>query len=226
MKSLYILLVFTLAASFSNAQNFVYSTVQHVATENTSGDYDAYEISFTTAQAQGITYEWTLVSNSLPVGWTYSLCDYTGCYSGVPASGTMTAISPGENQNGVEGFFLLNLSPLNITGDGIVELYVYDSANPSIGDTVSFHIWHTSTTSGIEDLSSSEKLVYPNPATDVVNIATGSTKGFISNALGQKVLTITPQSNHAINVSNWRTGVYFYSTEINGQSITKRFVVK
>ena len=226
MKSLYILLAFALTANISSAQNFVYSTDQHIEADNTTGTYENYDINFTTQQPQGITYEWTLISNSLPTDWTYSLCDYTGCYPGVPASGTMTAISPSESQNGTEGFFKLTLSPLDISGEGWVELFVYDSANPSVGDTVSFHITHVSASASIEDVIAKKDLIYPNPASDIVNISTSSTDGFISNVLGQKIVTITKNSNHTINVSSWKTGVYFYSTRINGQSITTRFIVK
>lgn len=226
MKTLYILFAFSVFAHYSSAQNLVYSTDQHIESENVSGTYETYDINFTTQQPQGITYAWTLISNSLPTDWTYSLCDYTGCYPGIPSNGTMTAISPSQSQNGTEGFFKLTLSPLDVSGDGTVELFVYDSANPSVGDTVSFHIWHTAASASIEDVVSINKLVYPNPATDIVNISSGSSNGYISNALGQKLVTITENSNHTINVSNWRTGVYFYSTTINGKSITTRFIVK
>jgi hypothetical protein len=226
MKSLYASLAFALIANLCSAQSLVYSTDQHIESENLSGTYESYDIKFTTPQLQGITYAWTLISNSLPTDWTYSLCDYTGCYPGAPASGTMTAISQSEAQNGVEGFFKLTLSPLDITGDGVLELFVYDSGNPTVGDTVSFHIWHTSTTAGINDLSAIDHIVYPNPATDIVNISSASTNGYVSNVLGQKLLTVTKNNNHTIDVSNWKAGVYFYSTQINGQSITTRFIVK
>ncbi len=231
MKSIYTVIAFTLFAFAGQAQTFAYSTDQHIDEINYSGSYETYDIKFKTANPQEITYEWTRISNSMPVDWTYSLCDYTNCYIGVPPSGTMTTISLQDSQNGVEGFFKLTLSPQGISGEGLIELYVYDSANPASGDTVSFHITYTEGV-GVSELSSTEFTLYPNPASEKITVhsanGTETFKGVVFNALGQSVFSIETSNgmNETINVNSWDKGVYFLRIESeSGEATTKKFIV-
>lgn len=65
------------------------------------------------------------------------------------------------------------------------------------------------------EINSNSILVYPNPATDVVNVKTNQTikKITVFNVNGQKVLNVANQSQ--INIANLLTGMYFLSIKTN-----------
>ncbi len=71
--------------------------------------------------------------------------------------------------------------------------------------------------------------VYPNPASDVLNIAAGAELPdaySIYNSLGQVVAIskISNDANLAINISGYNSGVYFIKIEKGSQSKTLKFV--
>lgn len=65
-------------------------------------------------------------------------------------------------------------------------------------------------TVGITDISKTSISVYPNPATDVLNISANGEIANISmyNLLGQQVITNTKTNNGQVDVSNLQEGVY------------------
>lgn len=69
--------------------------------------------------------------------------------------------------------------------------------------------------------------VYPNPATNVLNI---NAEDIISNVqvynmLGQQVININPNSTTAtLNVSEFKAGIYMVNTTSNGKTTTTRFI--
>jgi hypothetical protein len=89
---------------------------------------------------------------------------------------------------------------------------------------------------GIDDISLGNISLYPNPATNEVFVALKDTNfsNFeikIANSLGQTLQTLNESSLNgstevAINVSSYRTGLYFVTIEIDGQSVTKKLVIK
>lgn len=91
-------------------------------------------------------------------------------------------------------------------------------------------------TIGFDDEFLSNFAIYPNPASDQLNIDLGdaaftSFEITVINSLGQTLQTLNESaldgSNQtAINVSSYRTGIYFLTIEMDGQSTTKKFVVK
>jgi len=69
--------------------------------------------------------------------------------------------------------------------------------------------------------------MYPNPASDVLNISSQSTINTVEifNVLGQKVITMQVEDTSAeINVSNLNAGIYLIKYEINNSTSTKKFV--
>lgn len=69
--------------------------------------------------------------------------------------------------------------------------------------------------------------VYPNPASDVVNISsslTGIKEVSIFNMLGKKVLETS--TNETINISNLTSGVYIMNISQDGKTASKKLVVK
>ncbi|MDC1519448.1 lamin tail domain-containing protein [Polaribacter sp.] len=88
-------------------------------------------------------------------------------------------------------------------------------------------VWIGADTSGVENESLITLNMYPNPASDVLNISSQSTINMVEifNVLGQKVITMQVEDTSAeINVSNLNAGIYLIKYEINNSTSTKKFV--
>ena len=88
---------------------------------------------------------------------------------------------------------------------------------------------------GVDDFISSTVTLYPNPADDSVFIDFGSSNFSsaviqVSNSLGQTIQTVTSDNLNAgqtaINVSSFKTGIYFVTISADGQETTKKLVVR
>jgi hypothetical protein len=88
--------------------------------------------------------------------------------------------------------------------------------------TIDLGAYEYNSTLSVDDISLDENTVklYPNPATDVVNIKTNQTIKNVAvfNVNGQKVLDIANQSQ--INISNLPTGMYFLNINTNQSNQT------
>lgn len=80
---------------------------------------------------------------------------------------------------------------------------------------------------GLNDISSTNLSIYPNPATDIVNVigAQNSSKIIISNVLGQKAIEVSPKTN-SINIESLKPGVYFLTIFNGNKTSTKKLIKK
>jgi hypothetical protein len=88
-------------------------------------------------------------------------------------------------------------------------------------------VWIGAETAGVEDESLVTLNMYPNPASDVLNISAQNTINTVEiyNVLGQKVISMQVENTSAeINVSNLNAGIYLIKYEINNSTSTKKFV--
>lgn len=69
---------------------------------------------------------------------------------------------------------------------------------------------------GVEEVTAEQVRIYPNPATDVLNVE-GNGNIEVSNILGQVVMTDFVEGHTQLNVANLNNGVYF--VRVNGQSM-------
>lgn len=82
-------------------------------------------------------------------------------------------------------------------------------------------------TLGLNTLSPTSLSIYPNPATNLINI-NGSehpTKIVISNILGEKVIEINSPTN-SINIESLKQGIYFITLFNGKETTTKKFIKK
>ena len=88
--------------------------------------------------------------------------------------------------------------------------------------TIDLGAYEYNSTLSVDDISLDENTVklYPNPATDVVNIKSNQIIKNVAvfNVNGQKVLDIANQSQ--INISNLPTGMYFLNINTNQSNQT------
>ncbi|MCG8574163.1 MAG: hypothetical protein MI810_04705 [Flavobacteriales bacterium] len=76
---------------------------------------------------------WKRKSNTLLEEWDYSVCAYGECSIGVPGKGKFKALEAGE-----EAFFALHLFPRKKTGNGKLEIEIYDLAHPDLSEILTF----------------------------------------------------------------------------------------
>lgn len=210
-----------------NAQNFVYTTSQHIDTATASSGLLVLDIYFETQTAEDITYKFLNLTNTLPDTWDVGMCDYTSCYIGIPSQGTMTPISQTDASNGVRGFFKLNVDNVNVLGDGWLKLYVYDENDFDRGDTVSWHITFGAL-SVANDLEQAAFEVWPNPCVDIINVSVaGNYNITVFNQLGAKVFSFESKGVTSISTSDWEDGLYLV-TVLNEKGIlsTKKVIIQ
>ena len=89
------------------------------------------------------------------------------------------------------------------------------------------NIYFSTATAGIEDFVDAKPVLYPNPASTTINLKGLSVISSVEvfNALGQKVITTTPNSDEVkLNVSGLQSGLYIISTIADGKMTTQKFI--
>lgn len=226
MKKIYFitLLLFT-QVTFS--QNFSYPIGQHIVADIQAENYDSYGIDLNTPSPEPIQYKFELISNTFPSAWSYSLCAYGTCYVGVPGNGTMTAITQTDANNGVIGWFKLNLTVGQNYGQGIVKLYVYDSNDYNRGDTVSWNLSWLGSSASMDENKLNETVLYPNPTSNFFTLSIdGDYNGTIVNSLGQEVKKISGTKLTQQSINDLQTGIYFVNVATQFGTLSRRLIVK
>lgn len=222
MKKNFLLSFFTVVFSIAAiAQSAVYSPGKTVNSSLSADGFAKIDLLIFNNTGDSLDIGWNLVSNGLPNGWDYSLCDFGTCYPGIPGNGKMQRIGVSDT-----AFLKINLSPMNIAGSGTVIFVV----EPKIGekDTIVFNISASPlSVSGTEPGGS--VCIFPNPASDFLVIDQGSTQKntiLISDITGTivKKENLFPGKN-ILPVYDLPEGVYFLSFPANGLVETKKIVV-
>ncbi len=100
-------------------------------------------------------------------------------------------------------------------------------ADPATEDSLGSVVMGDESTAGIDDQDLITLNMFPNPASDVLNISAQNTINTVEiyNVLGQKVIRMNVEDTSAeINVSNLNAGIYLIKYEINNRTSTKKFV--
>ncbi len=229
MKKTLLSLFIALAALSTEAQTFNFSTEQHITSVVGEASYQAYEVRFATQEPEDITFKWKRISNTVPEKWTYSLCDYGGCYVGLPSGGQMSFLSKSAMENGEEGFLIFNVN-LKEYGEGEVRIYVYDSKDINRGDTISIHITYRNFVS-LPELSAADFKVYPNPASEKIKIefpAGSNYTATLYNQIGEAVLApkVGLSENSEFDLTGLNKGVYYLRLiSEEGNLITKKVII-
>ncbi|HET6243218.1 MAG: T9SS type A sorting domain-containing protein [Bacteroidetes bacterium] len=194
------------------AQNYTVSPSNSLDIVLNIDEYSGRQISFVNNLNKTINLEWQLISNNLIAGWDYSLCDYGTCYAGVPNSGVMDPIVPGDS-----GFVKMNITPLDIEGSGVLKLIVFETGTTTNPDTLVFN-YNTFSTNGITDGPSEFATisVFPNPVSEIIfikNIPSPSTINLM-DVTGKTIQKIVSNSTiENIKVDYLSDGLYFISIE-------------
>ncbi len=114
-------------------------------------------------------------------------------------------------------------------------IFIYGKVDADLGSMGVTHIktvWSKDQLSGYAGLNDTQNKpkvsIYPNPATNLVNVSTQNAKTItIMNSIGQVVfVSNVNHSVHSIDVSEFATGVYFVEIKNETEKITKKLVIK
>ncbi|MFY0644055.1 MAG: T9SS type A sorting domain-containing protein [Bacteroidia bacterium] len=230
-KQIFITGLLVLGALSSMAQNLVYSNGQHSTYIFSDENFIYYDINVATPTAEDVIFKWELISNGIPDGWNYSLCDHGNCYVGIAAGGEMDKITKEEAEAGTEGFLKFNINPKSY-GGGTVFMYVYVKGDYSRGDTVSLHVWNRDLV-GVNEIASTEQIfLYPNPANSQLNIELANSNSIESvrllNSVGQVVLELGDinSSSTTLDVAEMESGMYIVECLTSQGIITKKISIQ
>lgn len=203
------------------AQSAVYSPGKTVNSSLAADGFAKIDLLIFNNTGDSLDIGWNLLSDGLPDGWDYSLCDFGTCYPGIPVNGKMQRMGVSDT-----AFLKINLSPMNITGSGMVIFVV----EPKFGekDTIVFNITANPLYMAETDLKNRIN-IFPNPASDFLVIDQGSpqkTGIIICDILGTiiKKENLDPGKN-ILPVDDLAEGVYFFSFPVNGSVETKKIVI-
>jgi hypothetical protein len=225
MKKILLLFTFFTAVNFFHAQTYSLipgDTLVCNAPLSNISIFDIWQKNIT--QNTVITFKWTTISVNLPSQWGYSLCDKGTCYPGIPGSGTMDTVMPGGH-----GFLGLNIDPGTTPGSGVVRVYVYDSTNPSGGDTLTWLVQAGS--ASVNEVSwASQVSLFPNPAGEniTLNIPSGTDDLRIeiythSGKLVSGLSNINVGDNR-ISLNDLAPGAYYLRIVSADGVVTKKFI--
>lgn len=232
-----VLVSFALAGT-AQTKNFYYPYGTTVDEAGMAGGNFSTTLKFKKNQAgDPITFMWRVLSvdtiESTPGATAnFGLCDNVSCYTNFLNNDfTMTSVSgPSYGTFKLQGFAF--------TGDVKVAMCVrvWDANAPGIADTLCLS-WRTDNWVTIgEHKVASEISVYPNPATNFLNVSynlgSGSTGTFemvnlVGSTVYKKDLT-EKDSKFNLNIERLPKGVYFYSIKNNNGKVltTRKLVVR
>jgi len=232
MKQLFGTLLLGLACMVpytSQAQSFVYSPSPYVQHDIVGAANATIQVDITTASPENITFAWDKIGSSLPANWTYSICDYTGCYPPTVNTAIMTPLSVADMQGGMEAYMKLNLSVGTDYGQGTLQFWVYDVNDPNRGDTVTFDVNYAAPNSigenGLKDFKAG-----PNPFAEQLNVKAGSQTTVLTviDITGQVKFStqLAAGQSKSLDLSALPVGIYLLQAEDAGGHVQTKKVVK
>lgn len=215
----------------ASAQNFVYSPKKDHSSIVEVGRLITYQSDFLPDDSSDITFKWKQLQNTIDSAWSYSLCDYQNCYVGIPDSGVMGTLSTAEFRNGISGMFQLVLDTDDEPRTATVQLYVYDSRDISVGDTVTFHLQtipeDTGSPAGLNLKNIENTVIRPNPAQDQIFVQADVQEVKLMNINGQE-MAIRPEAKDdgmLISVGAFDRGIYFLKYEVSGKAYVRKVIL-
>lgn len=234
-----LMLSFTAAVSFGQ-NNFYYPAGTTVDEAGLAPASESTTLRFLKNQANDpITFKWRVIrvdtlQATAGTGGTvgFGVCDNLSCYSNFVGNDfTMDEVPA------IAAYGAFKLQSFSVSGDVkvVVCVKVWDVADSTIADTVCLS-WSTDNYVSVEEFElQSEISVFPNPATNVLNVtydlaSTNEGSFELINLVGSTVYTKTlteERGEFELNIEKLARGVYFYAIKNdNGKVLsTKKLVV-
>jgi hypothetical protein len=182
-----------------------------------------------------IDLEWELVSNSLNNNWAIQFCECTSCYtndfSPIEQSSGGGQVCPTMTSGGPKASWYLTVDPGSEPQTYAEWKVVVKNLTDNISDTLIFAAEPANNVNSA--LISNEISIYPNPATDLINIQIDNSKYkkleySIYNIVGKAIKSgrLMPD-NSEIQINELRSGVYFLNLRDEGVDLlNEKIIVK
>lgn len=218
----YILALSILFAVASTAQaQFTLQPYDETDVQGSSGEFELITHSYVknTGSAKK-TFVWKMYRKNFPSSWEAAICDINLCYD-ISVSRAVFELNAGDSGN-----LDVHLYPNQMGGGGLVTVEVFEEGDSANGKTqdYDFNAW----TLGVNGARKGNFEIYPNPATNKLNITLDTDKAVtieIYNVLGQlKKTVIHNGGTKTIELNDLSAGIYFlrYTNE-QGKVISKQF---
>lgn len=214
------------ATDISFAQTFSLTPNDSININGVLEDVQTLSIQQPNISNDTITLKWKKVSESVPLLWDASVCDNHFCNTSLVDSGMMNPVVPLDY-----GLLLVHITPHVNYGTAVIRYVVWDIANPTLKDTLTY-ILTSNATSGIAETENKNAFsIFPNPANQNINIISNlqtSFQFFITDVSGKEIEKGISKTNSAfISTQNFVDGIYsVYIFTENKNSITKKFIVQ
>jgi hypothetical protein len=219
MKYLFFVSVFCLFLPFVKAQNFSSVTSDITIYDQPSVfTFEGY-IYLNNHTFGDLNMEFVNFEQSVPAGWQTSNCLGDVCLPIGVTSGSFS-LPVLSSSNFVIGHFY----PNNVAGSGYIKIKLFETFFPS--DTIVLTFYGVAgSVSTVDDLEDSDVQVFPNPASDFINVMMPNDEAKdlridIFDMFGHLVKSeVSSQSSYQLNISDLPQGVYFLRTGL----VKKRF---
>lgn len=228
MKKLITLIIISAAfsfASFAQTQTFNFMPGEYIVDYVELDQYKNFQVDLVHEQYDDMTFGWVTVENNLLDKWEYTSCDNGGCYTALPDSATI-----GPLADTVNGFIRITLNPRDQLGTGTATFYVYNVKFPDNGQFVTFEITATELTS-IEETVSGAFRIYPNPASDFLQLKNGSpvTSQFVLTDINGRIvkeMLLGARTENTVQISDLPRGMYLVRFSNTETTTTEKVLIQ
>lgn len=209
------------SVQFATAQKYTFSPSKDMTKAWTGTDDLGFMMYIENKTSEELKLSWKVVSNNMPAGWTYSICDNWQCYSSFQEDAQFAPVAKGG-----KAFFKFDVFPIEgQVVNATVQLGVFETGNPLALDVVSFSI---QSSSSVEEPAAYSAGVSPNPAGESLTISAAAALNSLQiySALGVKVMEIANANNAelTIDIRELPTGVYYIKAlDIYGKTVATKF---
>lgn len=225
MKRLYLFsLLLTISGLTANAQNFTFTAGDYIEEEAIPGEYTSATSNIENHSDNVVVFKWEMITFENPIGWEFSIHDYTSLYADGQTFGTMTSVIGGSDTAYLQVKVLAETP-----GTGTYRFVVWDQLLPDDTDTITF-VFNSAGTTTTEELSASAISATAPHGANCINIRNNSGE-IASYSLytisGQRIATgnALPQETASIETFSFHNGLYFVAFYHKGELIETEKVV-
>lgn len=186
--------------------------------------YNIFQVYLRNETNASIDLSWRIVENTMPEGWNITLCDNVNCYGVLPENADLDPIAAADS-----AIMKIDVNPELVEGSGMLRFFINETGSPSPYKELVFDL--STGTTDTKDLFNGSVQIYPNPATEWVNVDNQlpfPLKMQLADAQGRLVRQAEVASNdqQGWSVVNLPKGTYYLRLESTHRVVIRTLVVQ